>query len=89
MTKLKLLDYRGKETIITLEKEIQAIFYQILSGDDVVYILYKDGTTEYFDSANDRLDDFFDGGDFIPLDKIKENKIFNVRECFENSLEED
>lgn len=81
--KLKLLDYAGNKTIITLKKEITSIFYQMKSGDDTLQVLYKDGTTEYFDSSSNRFMDFNDGSAFIPVDKIKENKTFNVREWFE------
>ena len=60
--KLKLLDYDGNPfeyEIGELEK-IKSIELEVISGDEVATIYYKDGTSAVYDTAPDRMMDFFD-----------------------------
>ena len=51
---------------------IIAISVTILSGDETIDVYYEDGTVEYFDSSDDRIEDHFDGNYVVLGDKLKE-----------------
>ena len=51
---------------------ILAISVTILSGDETIDVYYEDGTVEYFDSSNNRIEDHFDGNYVVLGDKLKE-----------------
>ena len=59
---LKLLDYRGRETIADIGDldDIAVIEIKVVTGDEVATVIYKDFTTDYFDSSNSRTQDCFD-----------------------------
>lgn len=62
--KLKLMDYSDKlfEYEIGDLNTIDSIQIDVISGDEVGDVIYKDGSYKIFDTANsDRLEDFFDG----------------------------
>lgn len=72
--KIVLRDYADsrKEFIIEDFENVETIFIQILSGDEVATISYKNGNEICFDSSNERLMDFNDGCYHLPLRLIDE-----------------
>jgi len=79
MYKVKLTNYAGEETIIKIKKQIKSIFYQKMSGDDILHILYNDGEEDYFDSSDGREMNIHDDYCFIPVEEIKEGVLFDIR----------
>ena len=61
--KIELLDYRGRRKAFDIpEKEdILAAFIHILSGDETLIVLTKDGELLGFDSSDDRITGYDDG----------------------------
>lgn len=61
--KLRLIDYknRGKEFEIGSIEDIARIIIEVVSGDEIAHVLYKDYTEEFFDSGEKRMYDFQDG----------------------------
>ena len=60
--KLKLLDYSSKEVEFEIGalEDIAAIDIQVVSGDEIATVFYKNGSSDSFDSATDRWMDFDD-----------------------------
>lgn len=65
--KLKLLDYSDKEVEFEIGEleDIDSIIIQVISGDEIAHVFYKDGHSDNFDSGVDRLMDFDDGSYII------------------------
>ena len=61
---LKIMDFNNAltETEIDLDnlEQLSMINVQVISGDEVVTVYFKDGTTKIWDSSNCRFYDFFD-----------------------------
>lgn len=59
---LKLLDYEGKTKEFEIGKmeDIAVIGIDVITGDEVAKVVYKDYTTGEFDSGTHRLADYFD-----------------------------
>lgn len=71
---IKLINYDGTRTTInTCEKEIKYLLVVIVTGDEVVYTYYKDGTKEEYDSNIDgnRSINFFDDVYIVEKKDIK------------------
>ena len=67
MTKtLKIIDYNGEltDTGVDLDKldDILRIDIDIVTGDEIATVIYKNGERERYDSSNCRLQDFYDWG---------------------------
>ena len=62
--KIKLLDYENKTKIVDVGdiKEIGSMYIEVLSGDEVLFVVYKDYTVKEFDSSNTRCEDCHEGG---------------------------
>ena len=60
--KLKLLDYDKKphEFEIGNLEDIASIDIDVITGDEIAIIEYKDGSSVTHDTANDRFMDYFD-----------------------------
>lgn len=56
---------------------IIAISVTILSGDETIDVYYEDGTVEYFDSCDNRIENHFDGNYVVMGDEI--TKWFNFK----------
>ncbi len=67
-------DYNADTTEVVIDdfENVVSIFVCVISGDEVLYVLYKDGRTERFDSSDCRATDQYEGGYFLPLDKLDE-----------------
>ena len=61
--KFKLLDYETKTKVVDVGdiKEIGSIYIEIISGDEVLLVIYKDYTIKEFDSSNTRCEDRREG----------------------------
>lgn len=70
---INIYDYDNRKTIINVQKEIFALVVIILSGDEIVTILFKDGTFETHDSCIDsfRYHNFYDGKYIVTKDNIE------------------
>ena len=61
---LTIYDYNGKptETYVDLNDEnIICAAIHVVSGDEVLEVVTKDGSMKYYDSSEDRWSDFYDG----------------------------
>ena len=60
--KIRLLDYKNKIIVVDVGdiKEIGSMYIEVLSGDEVLYVIYKDYTIKTFDSSNTRCKDNLD-----------------------------
>ena len=61
--KLRLIDFKKDELLVDVGniEDIVRISITILSGDEVAFVTYKDGTTNVFDSSFTRIIDYWDG----------------------------
>lgn len=59
---LKLLDYSGKAVEFDIGElsDIAVITIEVITGDEIAKVVYKDYTTEEFDSGTNRLADYYD-----------------------------
>ena len=63
-------------------EEVVELRVEVISGDEILKVLYKNGGQKEFDSSDDRCLDCYDGNYYIPLDMVDE---FSNMEC--NSYE--
>ena len=72
--KLVLVDWddNKKEFDIPNFENVLFIVINVISGDEVANVLYKNGCLYECDSSNDRTTDYSDCSYPIPLDKIEE-----------------
>ena len=61
--KIKLLDCEDKISFVDVGdiKEIESIDIDVITGDEVLVVLYKDYTIKKFDSSNTRCEDRHEG----------------------------
>ena len=61
--KIKLLDYKSEIHYADVGdiKEIGSIYIDVISGDEVLVVVYKDYTIKEFDSSNTRCEDLREG----------------------------
>ena len=61
--KIKLLDYETKTKVVDVGdiKEIGSMYIEVISGDEVLVVVYKDYTIKTFDSSNTRCEDRHEG----------------------------
>jgi hypothetical protein len=78
---IKLLDYQGKETMVDVGEldTIGSMEIDVVTGDEVLTVVYKDFTRRRFDSSCDRLADFNDGGYEIYNATKEKNALFDPR----------
>lgn len=70
---MNIYDFMNNTRHIDLPlKKIEHIYVMVLSGDEVVNIVFEDGTSELYDASRDRFHDFFDGDYIVEGDEIKE-----------------
>lgn len=65
--KVIIYDYSGEPQEIEITKEVSSAVILMLSGDQVLYVKYKDDTDDYFDSSSCRSESFFDEAQFVDL----------------------
>lgn len=76
--KVYIYDYSGEKKEIEITKPVKDAFMLIVSGDQILYVAYTDGTEQVFDSCDGfRTMNYLDGGFFVKLhdgkDFIKEH----------------
>ena len=60
---MKILDYAGKVREIDVDlndANILAAYMKVVTGDEILTVIYEDGSLETFDSSNNRMTDYFD-----------------------------
>lgn len=63
---MHILDYKNKCMNLPIDlTKVDEIMVTILTGDEVVDILYLDGTSDHYDSSEERYTSYFDGS-YIP-----------------------
>ena len=61
-----ILDYDNKCTNLPIDlSKVDEITITILTGDEVIDILYLDGSSDHYDSNNERMTSCYDGS-YIP-----------------------
>ena len=82
--KIRLLDYKNKIIVVDVGdiKEIGSMYIEVLSGDEVLYVIYKDYTIKEFDSSNTRREDHLDAmypiyNEQIGLNFLKDEDFLN------------
>lgn len=71
---LTIYDYRDTPVEITIPnyEDVIAASCEVLSGDEVLTITYKDGSHKTYDSSDCRLHGYYDGEVDIPLEHLEE-----------------
>lgn len=60
--KIKLLDWSGKASFVDVDIDKVAVMtIRVVTGDEILNVIYKDYSVEEFDSCNAREMDFYDG----------------------------
>lgn len=86
--KISIYDYANNATTVELkDKPINLIVVCVVSGDEVIDVIYKDGTREHHDSCSMRFMSFLDGCYVIEADKIKEWASVNTSNCAQDRLD--
>lgn len=64
---VKLLDYEGKEVNVDVGdiETIAKMSIKVMTGDEILTVVYKDYTVKEFDSSDCRFSDYFD--DLYPV----------------------
>lgn len=70
--KIKIYDYNDHATEIELEKHVKMIFVTVITGDEIISIIYEDGSTSCYDSSCCRHIDYYDGHYVVNSDQIEE-----------------
>ena len=61
-----ILDYNNERTNLSIDlTKVDEITVTILTGDEVIDILYLDGTSDHYDSSDARITDYYDGS-YVP-----------------------
>ena len=80
---LRLVDYSGKTELAELGdlNSIAVITIRVVTGDEIAEVIYKDYTTDEFDSSYDRCSDYYDGEyEVYRFDKPAEDQLlFNEK----------
>ena len=93
--KIRLLDYKNKIIVVDVGdiKEIGSMYIEVLSGDEVLYVIYKDYTIKEFDSSNTRCEDSHDGGysiynEQIGINLLKDEDFLNRKDSYDYLLKD-
>lgn len=67
-----LRDYMDRkiQAVITDFEKVELIGVLIITGDEILVVRYKDEHTEWIDSSDDRIANYFDGLYELPLDMV-------------------
>ena len=59
---INIMDYQGKKTKVKIDnfENVIKLEIEVVSGDELLYVLYKDYSTEMYDSSDCRLMDYSD-----------------------------
>ena len=88
--KIKLFDYENNIKVVDVGdiKKIGSMYIEVLSGDEVLVVVYKDYTIKTFDSSNTRCEDNHDGGypiynEQIDINFLKDEDFLNRRDSYD------
>ena len=88
--KIKLLDYEKKNKVVDIGdiKEIGSMYIEVLSGDEVLLIIYKDYTIKEFDSSNTRREDSLEGeypiyNEQLGINLLKDEDFLNRKDSYD------
>ena len=71
--RMKICDYINRPVEVELpDKEIKAILVQILTGDEIGYVLFEDGSQLSFDASMERVTDYNDGAYLVKKEHLAE-----------------
>lgn len=77
---IKLCDYENNEVSVAIEdKPIEAIVVNVVSGDEIAYIYYEDGTRIITDSCDHRDFSYLDESYLVKKNQVKEWINFEFR----------
>lgn len=65
--KITIYDYNDKPTTVEVDDDIKTGVLLTISGDQVLQVRTKDGTTKEYDSSQTRNTDFLDDSQIIDL----------------------
>lgn len=89
---LEIMDYKNDKTKTTIDlnklDEIQSIRIEIITGDEICEVQYKNGKRETFDSSNERIQDFFDDS-YVLYDVLDNTNFIEEFKKRENSYDTD
>ena len=87
--KIKLFDCEDKISFVDVGdiKEIGSIYIEVISGDEVLFVVYKDYTIKEFDSSHTRYKDHLDArypiyNEPIGLNLLKDEKFLNRKDSY-------
>lgn len=78
MIKTKIYDYENRAKEIELRDDLKLLVVRVITGDEVIWAYYKDGTTESFNSCDCRTEDYDDGLYIVDTDKLDAWLNFNA-----------
>ncbi len=81
--RVKLLDYEDRKHFFIIKdfENVDTLVFQIISGDGVLTVIYKDKKQVHFDSSEDRLINFDDG---IWVIEPKDIGVLNrMKDCYD------
>ena len=88
--KIKLFDCEDNICFVDVGdiKEIGSMYIEVLSGDEVLYVVYKDYTVKEFDSSNTRCEDHLDArypiyNEQIDINLLKDKDFLNRRDSYD------
>ena len=88
--KIRLLDYENNIKVVDVGdiKEIGSMYIEVLTGDEVLVVVYKDYTIKTFDSSNTRCEDCHDGGypiynEQIGINFLKDEDFLNRSDSYD------
>lgn len=59
---IEIMDWQGTKTTVKVDMDkVAAINLEVVSGDEILVVVYKNYTIKKFDSSHDRRIDFSDG----------------------------
>ena len=88
--KIKLLDYENNIKVVDVGdiKEIGSMYIEVLSGDEVLLVIYKDYTKAEFDSSNTRREDSLEGeypiyNEQLGINLLKDEDFLNRKDSYD------
>ena len=87
---IKLLGYKNKISFVDVGdiEEIESMYIDVISGDEVLFVVYKDYTIKEFDSSHTRCKDNLDArypiyNEPIGLNLLTNEKFLNRRGSYD------
>ena len=88
--KIKLLNYEREIKVVDVGdiKEIESMYIDVITGDEVLFVVYKDYTIKEFDSSNTRCKDHLDArypiyNEPIGLNLLKNEDFLNRSDSYD------